>query len=59
MHGIIHLAFIADWKYNYQTVIDGEQVYMEIIDSLTMVRYAIVLSGRHILRSKILFSCCP
>jgi len=25
-----------DWKYSYQTQIDGEEVHMEIIDSLTM-----------------------
>nr|CAB3265526.1 ras-related and estrogen-regulated growth inhibitor [Phallusia mammillata] len=25
-----------DWKYEYQTIIDGELVFMEIIDSLTM-----------------------
>uniref|UniRef100_H2Z360 small monomeric GTPase n=1 Tax=Ciona savignyi TaxID=51511 RepID=H2Z360_CIOSA len=25
-----------DWKYSYQTNIDGEQVHMEIIDSLTI-----------------------
>ena len=30
-------GLFSDWKYSYETNIDGNQVQMEIIDSLTMV----------------------
>ena len=33
----IYYNVSLDWKYSYETNIDGQPVHMEIIDSLTMV----------------------
>ena len=45
---ICKMLLLLDWKYAYQTDIDGYQVHMEILDSLTMVSACLAVMLRPI-----------